>query len=51
MCQKTWKVFVSVTFVETGENNDVRSILGIKHMDSKTLWDEIYISVAFAEAG
>ncbi|MEJ2658367.1 MAG: hypothetical protein P8012_14425 [Desulfobacterales bacterium] len=44
-------VFVSVAFAEMGEHEDAGSMLGIKHMDPKKLWDDIFISVAFAEAG
>jgi len=49
--KKLERLFVSVAFAETGEHNDARSILGIKHVDPRTLWDEIFISVTFAEAG
>jgi len=48
---KLERVFVSVAFAEMGEHNDARNIFGITPMNFKKLWDDIFISVTFAEAG
>jgi len=34
-----------------GEHNDAMNMLGIKYVDPKKLWDDIFLSVTFAEAG
>jgi len=49
--KKIESVFASVTFAEMGEHNDARNILGIKPVNFKQLWDDVFISVTFAEAG
>jgi hypothetical protein len=49
--KKLERVFVSVSFAEMDEHDDARDILGLKHVDPKKLWDDIFISVTFAEAG
>jgi hypothetical protein len=49
--KKIESVFVSVTFAEMGEHNDARDILGITPLNFKKLWDDVFISVSFAEAG
>lgn len=49
--KKIERVFVSVAFAEMDEHSDARNMLGIKHVDLKKLWDDIFISVTFAEAG
>jgi len=48
---KLERVFVSVAFAETGEHDDARNMLGIKSVNLKKLWDDVFISVTFAEAG
>jgi len=40
-----------VTFAEMGEYNDARNMFGIKFVNPKKLWDDIFISVTIAEAG
>jgi len=49
--KKLESVFVSVAFAETGEHDDARNMLGIKPVNPKKLWDDVFISVTFAEAG
>jgi len=49
--KKFERVFVSVAFAEMGEHNDARNMLGIKPINLKKLWDDVFISVTFAEAG
>ena len=49
--KKIESVFVSVAFAEMGEHNDDRNILGITPVNFKELWDDVFISVTFAEAG
>ena len=49
--KKIESVFVSVAFAEMGEHNDARNMLGIKPVNFKKLWDDVFISVTFAEAG
>lgn len=49
--KKFEEVFVSVAFAEMDEQDDARNILGMAHVDPKKLWDDIFISVTFAEAG
>lgn len=44
-------VFVSITFAEMDEQEDARNMLGIKYVDPKKIWDDIFLSVTFAEAG
>lgn len=45
------RVFVSVAFAEMDEHDDARNMLGITCMDPKKMWDDVFISVTFAEAG
>ena len=49
--KKFERVFVSVAFAEMGEHNDARNMLGIKFVNPKKLWDDIFISITIAEAG
>jgi len=49
--KKLESVFVSVTFAEMGEHNDAGNMLGIKPVDPKKLWYDVFISGTFAEAG
>lgn len=49
--KKIESVFVSVAFAEMGEHNDARNILGITPSNFNKLWDDVFISVTFAEAG
>jgi hypothetical protein len=48
--KKFERVLVSVSFAEMNEHDDARNMLGIKHVDPGKLWDDIFISVTFAEA-
>jgi hypothetical protein len=49
--KKIVSVFVSAAFAEMYEHDHARNILGIKYVDPKTMWDEVFVSVTFAEAG
>ena len=49
--KKLESVFVSVAFAEMGELDDARNMLRIKPVNPKKLWDDVFISVTFAEAG
>ena len=49
--KKFERVFVSVAFAEMGEYNDAGNMLGIKPVNPKNLWDDVFISVTIAEAG
>jgi hypothetical protein len=49
--KKIESVFVSVAFAEMGEHDDARNMFGIKPMNPEELWDDVFISVTFAEAG
>jgi PhoPQ-activated pathogenicity-related protein len=49
--KKFESVFVSVAYAEMGEHNDARNVLGIKPVNPKKIWDDVFISVTFAEAG
>ena len=49
--KKLEKLFVSVTYAEMEEHDDAKNMLWIKHLDPKKLWDDVFISVTFAEAG
>jgi hypothetical protein len=44
-------VFVSVAFAEFAEHDDSREMLGIRYVDPKTIWEDVFVSVTFAEAG
>ena len=49
--KKIENVFASVAFAEMDEHHDARNMLGIEYVDPKKIWDDIFISVTFAEAG
>jgi hypothetical protein len=49
--KKLESVFVSVAFAEMGEHDEARSMFGIKPVNPEKLWDDVFISVTFAEAG
>ena len=49
--KKFERVFVSIAFAEMDEHNDARNMLGITPVNFKELWDDVFISVTFAEAG
>jgi len=49
--KKFERVFFSVAFAEMGEPNHTRKMFGIKPVNFKKLWDDVFISVTFAEAG
>ena len=48
--KKFESVFVSVAFAEMGEHDDAGNMLGIKPVNLKKLWDDVFISITFAEA-
>mgnify|MGYP000951902234 CR=1 FL=1 len=47
--KKIDSIFVSVTFAEMGEYNDAGNMLGIKPVNFKKLWDDVFISVTLSE--
>jgi hypothetical protein len=49
--KKFERIFISVAFAEMDEHDDARNMLRIKYMDPKVIWDDVFISVTFAEAG
>jgi hypothetical protein len=49
--KKIESVFVSVAFAEMNDHDDARIVFGITYVDPKTIWDDVFISVTFAEAG
>jgi hypothetical protein len=49
--KKLESVFSSVAFAEMGEHDEARNMFGIKHVNIEKLWDDVFISVTFAEAG
>ena len=49
--KKFERIFISVAFAEMDEHGDARNMLGITYMDPKVIWDDVFISVTFAEAG
>lgn len=49
--KKLESVFVSVAFAEMGEYDEARNMFGIKPVNPEKLWDDVFISVTFAEAG
>jgi hypothetical protein len=48
--KKFESVFVSIAFAEMDEHDDARRMLGIKYMNPKKIWDDVFISITFAEA-
>jgi len=49
--KKLESLFVSVAFAEMGEHDEARNMFGIKPVNTEKLWDDVFISVTFAEAG
>jgi len=52
--KKFERAFVAITFAEMGEHHIAMEMSGIrsrKKRDCLTLWDEIFTTVTFAEAG
>jgi len=49
--KKFESIYVSVAFAEMNEHDDARNMLGINYADLKRFWDDIFLSVTFAEAG
>jgi len=50
MDKKIVSVFVSAAFAEMYEHDDARKMLGTI-VDPKKIWDDVFVSVTFAEAG
>lgn len=48
--KKIENVFASAAFAEMDEHDDARNMLEIKYVDPKKIWDDIFISVTFAES-
>jgi len=49
--KKIVSVFVSAAFAEMYEHDDARKMLGTTYVDPKKIWDDVFVSVTFAEAG
>ena len=49
--KKFESIFVSVAFAEIAEHDHARNMLGIRYVDPKKIWDDVFVSVTFAEAG